>query len=179
MFFNFTNLFLTKFVKWLRIKPVFGGFLRLFGYLLNEINIYYVQLYRSLTIYTTAANKPCLEALLNDLFDPIGRNITIESRVGVRNINEPYAYPQIFIPPTQLNTTFFPSDLAYIKEIVNKLIPYGIRPSAAEIVTAYTIAIEVEGVSFTLAAEDTNGSPKAIAFFQNIEANKKLRSKKI
>lgn len=173
MFFNYTELFLNKFVKWLKNKPVFNGFIKLFGYLLDELNAYYNQLYLALIIKITYPNKACIENLLNDLYDPNLRNIRVIGNVGVRNLSTPYAYVKIFIPPNQLNSSTLPSDLGYINEVVNNIVQYGLRPSSAEIVTAYAIAFELSGTNYTISIPDNNGGNKAIAFFQNIQSVKR------
>lgn len=173
MFFNYTDLFLKKFVKWLKDKPVFNGFIKLFGYLLDELNAYYNQLYLALIIKITYPNKACIENLLNDLYDPNLRNIKVIGNVGIRNLGTPYAYVKIFIPPNQLDSSTLPSDLGYINEVVNNIVQYGLRPSSAEIVTAYAIAFELAGTNYTISIPDNNGGSKSIAFFQNIEAVKR------
>lgn len=152
IFFDYLIKATQKLPKWLQEKSVWYNFALLIGDLLNNTNIYRDQLNRALILNLPAPSKPCLEAFLNDLYDPVGRNIEVIGYVD-ENVNPllEQAYVNIFIPPTDLNNPNLPTDLQYISKLVGKLLPLPLGGGTSiDVVTAYTLAFESGGNNYVL-----------------------------
>ena len=152
IFFDYLIKATEKLPKWLKEKSIWYNFALLIGDLLNNVNIYRDQLTRALNLNLPEPNKPCLEAFINDLYDPVGRNIQVIGYLD-ENVNPSLeaAYINIFIPPTDLNNPNLPNDLQYISKLVGKLLPLPIgNGTAVDVVTAYTLAFESGGRNYVL-----------------------------
>ena len=155
IFFDYLQKATEKLPKWLKKKSIWYNFALLIGDLLNNVNIYKDQLTRALNLNLPAPTKPCLEAFLNDLYDPVGRNIQVIGFLD-ENVNPSLeaAYVNIFIPPTELNNPNLPTDLQFISKLIGKLIPLPIGTNTSvNIVTAYTLAFSDGTNNFVLATK--------------------------
>jgi hypothetical protein len=142
IFFDYLIKATEKLPKWLKEKSLWYNFALLTGDLLNNVNIYKDQLTRGLNLNLPEPNRPCLEAFLNDLYDPIGRNIKGQGYLDEDDDpNLEAAYVNIFIPPTELSNPNLPTDIQYISKLVGKLLPLPIGTfTSINIVTAYVLA---------------------------------------
>lgn len=166
IFFDFLIKATEKLPKWLKEKSLWYNFALLIGDLLNNTNIYKEQLIRAVNLNLPEPNKPCLEAFLNDLYDPIGRNIEVIGYVD-KNVNPllEQAYVQVFIPPTDLNNPNLPTDLQYISKLVGKLLPLPLGGGTnIEIATAYALAFTSDGDDYVIAIDEDY----SLAFLQKL-----------